>query len=113
MEVWVEKVVHNLYYRPSYIELFMDINQTIPCPNCGGRANRRYFISNEAIDAGCPGERVIQTECPECDYLLAICSLNGSVIEAYSSSTSAKIRHLTSSLQKSSPVVPLIKPLSA
>lgn len=113
MEVWVEKVVHNLYYRSSYIELFMDINHTIPCPNCGGAANRRYFISNEAIYARCLRGRIIQTECPECDYLLVMCSLNGSVIEACSSSTSAKIRHLTSSLQKSSPVVPLIKPLSA
>ncbi len=91
----------------------MDINQTIPCPNCGGKANRRYFISNETIYHRCQGDRIIQTECPECDYLLVMCSLSGSVIEAYSSSTSAKIRHLTSSLQKSSQVVPLIKPLSA
>ena len=91
----------------------MDINHTIPCPNCGGAANRRYFISNEAIYARCPRQRMIQTECPECDYLLVICSSNGSVIEACPFSTSAKIRNFTSSPQKSSQVFPLLKPLPA
>ena len=91
----------------------MDINRQIPCPNCGGVANRRYFISDEAIYPRCPGERIIQTECPECDYLLVICSLSGSVIEACLSSTSGKTRHLTPSPQKSSQVLPLLKPLSA
>ncbi len=91
----------------------MDINHTIPCPNCGGKANRRYFISNEATYHRCQADRIIQTECPECDYLLVMCSLNGSVIEAYPSSSSAKTRHLTSSPKKSSQVFPLLKPLPA
>jgi endogenous inhibitor of DNA gyrase (YacG/DUF329 family) len=92
---------------------FMELNFTIPCPNCGGAANRRYSLGNEAIYERCQGDRIIQTECPECDYLLVMCSLSGSVIEACPSSTSPKTRHLTSSLQKSSQVVPLLKPLSA
>lgn len=93
--------------------LVMDINRTIPCPNCGGAANRRYFISNEAIYHRQKGARIIQTECPVCDYLLVMCSLSGRVIEAYPSSTSPKTRHLTSSPKKSSQVFPLLKPLPA
>ena len=91
----------------------MDINHKIPCPNCGGKANRRYFVSNETFYNRCQGDRIIQTECPECDYLLVMCSLNGSVVEACSSSTSAKTRHLTSSAKTSSRVFPLLKPLPA
>ena len=94
----------------------MDIKRTIPCPNCGGTANRRYFTSHEAIYNSCQGNYIIQTECPVCDYLLVMCSLNGSVIEAYPSSTSAKMRnihHLTSSLEDRPRVFPLLKPLSA
>ena len=57
-------------------------SQTVRCPNCGSVAERRYFHSSAAIYSSCPRCQVIQTECPSCDYLMAICSGNGSVVEA-------------------------------
>ncbi len=65
----------------------MNIVQKISCPNCGNKAVRRYFTSNEAVYSNCPNKQVIYTECPICDYLMVMCSLNGSVLEAEFSST--------------------------
>ena len=45
-------------------------------------AQRRHFISNEVNIYSCPDRKVSQTECPVCDYLMAMCSLNGNVLEA-------------------------------
>ncbi|MDJ0745157.1 MAG: hypothetical protein QNJ32_17605 [Xenococcaceae cyanobacterium MO_167.B27] len=56
--------------------------QTIQCPNCGSNAIRRYFTSSEAAYCSCPKKQVIKTECPVCDYLMVMCSLSGSVLEA-------------------------------
>lgn len=67
----------------------MDCTYRVPCSNCGRTATRSYFISREPRYARCPKERVIHTECPHCDYLMVMCSLNGRVIEAHDSSTSA------------------------
>lgn len=66
----------------------MNCTYSIPCTNCGRSAIRSYFISREPKYASCPNERVIQTECPHCDYLMVMCSLSGRVIEAHDSSTS-------------------------
>ncbi|MDJ0648368.1 MAG: hypothetical protein QNJ60_06630 [Xenococcaceae cyanobacterium MO_188.B19] len=67
----------------------MNIVQKISCPNCGNKAVRRYFTSNEAVYKNCPNKQVIYTECPICDYLMVMCSLSGSVLEAEFSSTFA------------------------
>lgn len=56
--------------------------QKISCPNCGSKASRTHFTSNNAAYRSCPNKQVIQTECPVCDYLMVMCSLNGSVLEA-------------------------------
>ena len=61
--------------------------QTIRCPNCGSEAERRYFTSNQEVYRTCPSNQVIQTECAVCDYLMVMCSLNGSVIEAQAPGT--------------------------
>ena len=82
----------------------MDTIHAVSCSNCGSSATRRHFTSNEAIYSCCPRGRVMQTECPVCDYLMVMCSLSGSVIEAYDSSTSATTRDLNRS--KTSPTEP-------
>ncbi len=63
--------------------------QTVRCPNCGSSAQRRYFNSFEATYRSCQGNQVIQTECRACDYLMVMCSLNGSVVEAHAPGTPA------------------------
>ncbi|MGK7874497.1 MAG: hypothetical protein AB4426_14675 [Xenococcaceae cyanobacterium] len=65
----------------------MHTTQTVRCSNCGSEAERRYFTSDEATHSSCPSNQVIQTECPVCDYLMVMCSLSGSVIEAYAPGT--------------------------
>ncbi len=54
-----------------------------PCPNCGGKGVRTYFTSNDKTYQRCLSDRVIQTECLDCDYLMVMCARNGIVIEAY------------------------------
>ena len=52
------------------------INHTIiqvNCPNCGQKASRTYL----------PSQKIIETSCRECDYLLVSCSDTGRVVEAY------------------------------
>ena len=65
----------------------IDIVQKISCPNCGSKAMRRYFTSNETAHSNCPNKQVVYTECPICDYLMVMCSLSGNVLEAEFSST--------------------------
>ena len=65
----------------------IDIVQKISCPNCGSKAIRRYFTSNETAHSNCPNKQVVYTECPVCDYLMVMCSLSGNVLEAEFSST--------------------------
>ncbi len=68
----------------------MYATQAIPCPNCGSQAQRSYFTSKETDCNSCPSNQVIQTECPVCDYLMVMCSVNGAVVEAHAPGTSAK-----------------------
>jgi hypothetical protein len=67
--------------------------QTVRCPNCGSEAQRRYFKSQEAIYRSCSGNQIIQTECDQCDYLMVMCSLDGSVVEAYAPTTSGGMQN--------------------
>jgi len=77
----------------------MQTNQVVRCPNCGSFAERRYFSSTEAKYSSCPGNQITQTECAACDYFMVMCSLSGSVLEAYAPGMSAptsarKLNHL-------------------
>ena len=62
----------------------MQRTQVVRCPNCGSWAERHYFTSAQAIYQKCPCQQITQTECSACDYLMAICSITGQVIEAHS-----------------------------
>ena len=66
---------------------FVTKQQTVRCPNCGSKSERHYFTSKEKIYDTCGDHQVIQTECAICDYLLVICSLDGTVIEAQAPGT--------------------------
>ena len=65
-----------------------------PCPNCGGNATRTYFTSRDETYQRCVSDRVIQTECLDCDYLMVMCARNGIVIEAYAPGAPAPIDSL-------------------
>ena len=65
----------------------MERTQTIRCPNCGSVASRK-FIDNGKLThskdfSGQTNGQIIRTECPVCDYLMIMHSINGSVLEAY------------------------------
>lgn len=62
---------------------------SVRCPNCGSLAIRSYFIEQEIEYNDCPENQMTQTECPSCDYLMIMCSINGKLIETYDSSTSS------------------------
>lgn len=47
--------------------------QQVHCPNCGHLAERHHLEH----------DRLIRTQCHECDYLMITCSSTGKVIEAY------------------------------
>lgn len=51
----------------------MQITQQVRCPNCGNYAHRQYFTKTH----------IMQTQCPDCDYLMINCSRTGKVVEAY------------------------------
>jgi uncharacterized Zn finger protein len=53
--------------------------ESIRCPNCG-RPGERHHIEESHL---------VRTQCPECDYLMVMCSLTGKVIEAYAPGLSA------------------------
>ncbi|MEM7579626.1 MAG: hypothetical protein AAF316_07180 [Cyanobacteria bacterium P01_A01_bin.80] len=55
----------------------MQRTQIIRCPNCGSVATRHF--SNDQQGTG----EIIHTECPVCDYLMVMHSLDGTVVEAY------------------------------
>lgn len=47
--------------------------ESIRCPNCGSIAERHHL----------PYLAQVKTQCEECDYLLAICTRSGHVLESY------------------------------
>ena len=62
--------------------------QIVRCPNCGSAAIRHcYSYSDKSISNSRFDEPVIHTECPTCDYLMKMRSIDGSVVEAYAPST--------------------------
>ena len=65
-----------------------------PCPNCGGNSTRTYFTSRDETYQRCVSDRIIQTECQDCDYLMVMCARNGIVIEAYAPSAKAPRNNL-------------------
>lgn len=60
----------------------MDTLMEIRCPNCGSVAQR---LLSDRLPTGykCPAQQIAQTECPVCDYFMAMCWQNGAVLEAY------------------------------
>lgn len=53
--------------------------QIVRCPTCGNLAERR-LLSDRSVPTG---DRIIQTSCPVCDYLMIMGLSTGKVIEAY------------------------------
>ncbi len=51
----------------------MDCCYTLPCPNCGSEAIRRFFHHSS----------LMETTCNTCDYLLVSCEETGNVVESY------------------------------
>ncbi|WP_283757650.1 hypothetical protein [Roseofilum casamattae] len=58
---------------PLSSEFNVPLIQSMPCPNCGGSAQRKHLIKKEQT----------QIECPDCDYYMLTCSRTGRVKEAY------------------------------
>jgi hypothetical protein len=69
----------------------------IRCPNCGSVAQR---LLSDRLPAGYkyPALQVAQTECPVCDYFIAICWQNGAVLEAYAPGTQGNTWEIDRSL---------------
>ncbi len=61
----------------------MQRTQIIRCPNCGSLATRQFLNDERSIHVQHLGGKIIRTECPVCDYLMIMRSLDGSVLEAY------------------------------
>lgn len=82
----------------------MDKAYSIPCPNCGASAVRRYFVSQDNLYNSCPDNQVTTTECSTCDYLMTMCTLNGRVVEASGCQPSAlqykSLRNVVSEIPK-------------
>ncbi|MCA2723704.1 MAG: hypothetical protein IM333_13435 [Microcystis sp. M048S1] len=72
----------------------------IRCPNCGSVAQR---LLSDRLPAGykCPARQVAQTECPVCDYFIAMCWQNGAVLEAYAPGIQGNTAAATPSQPKS------------
>jgi hypothetical protein len=61
----------------------MQITQDVRCPNCGSQALRHILSDRLPQTLKCPNHQALQTECPACDYLMVMCTLNGAVVESY------------------------------
>ena len=57
--------------------------QKVRCPNCGSEAQRSYFPNEQKFYNFCSLNRIIETECHHCDYLMVMSSLSGHVLESY------------------------------
>lgn len=49
----------------------MDCSYSLPCPNCGAIAIRRYFQPS-----------LVETSCDRCDYLLVVTEKTGQVMDS-------------------------------
>lgn len=61
----------------------LDIQQ-VSCPNCGGKAIRHCTPPMDVAPDANPKHLICRTECPECDYLMMMCVLEGELAEVYS-----------------------------
>jgi hypothetical protein len=61
----------------------MQVTQEVRCPNCGCQALRHILSDRLPQTLKCPNHEALQTECPACDYLMVMCTLNGAVVEGY------------------------------
>ncbi|MFO5494941.1 MAG: hypothetical protein ACLBM6_20935 [Cuspidothrix sp.] len=68
-----------------------------PCPNCGSEAKRQFLTDEKLAHKYSLINQIIRTECPVCDYLMVIRSLDGSVIEAYAPGIPSNFQPLTTS----------------
>jgi hypothetical protein len=68
-----------------------------PCPNCGSEAKRQFLTDGILAHKHSLMNQIIRTECPVCDYLMVIRSLDGSVIEAYAPGIPSNFKPLTTS----------------
>ena len=68
----------------------MQRTQVIRCPNCGGVATRQFLSDEQLAHSQSDGE-IVRTECPVCDYLMVMRSLDGTVVEAYAPGISAEL----------------------
>lgn len=84
----------------------MEQTYSVRCSNCGSLAIRSHYNSKGTKYTNSQQNRVIQTECPTCDYLMVMCSSSGNVIEAHSSSTSAMTRK--DKKHNSHPAIPIV-----
>ena len=57
--------------------LFMQIVQSVRCPNCGSLAKRLYFLNAKVMNSDSAEDRITRTECSACDYLMVTCSSDG------------------------------------
>ena len=60
----------------------MSAIQRVRCPNCGDFAERQELSDRQAPDC----DRVVQTACEACDYLMIMGFPAGRVLEAYAPS---------------------------
>ena len=68
-----------------------------PCPNCGSEAKRQFLTDEKLAHEYSLIHQIIRTECPVCDYLMVMRSLDGSVIEAYAPGIPSNFQPLTTS----------------
>ncbi|MFN4844447.1 MAG: hypothetical protein ACK6A9_05030 [Dolichospermum sp.] len=68
-----------------------------PCPNCGSEAKRQFLTDGKLAHKHSLMNQIIRTECPVCDYLMVMRSLDGSVIEAYAPGIPSNFKPLTTS----------------
>lgn len=71
--------------------------QIVRCPNCGSEAQRQLITDEYKGQRHCLANQISRTECPVCDYLMVMRSLDGSVIEAYAPGINSSFKPSTTS----------------
>ena len=67
----------------------MSAIQRVRCPNCGDFAERQVLNDRQA--PGC--DRIVQTACEACDYLMIMGFPAGKVLEAYAPGQVSPMQH--------------------